>query len=379
MPGDRPLRVGVFSIHPLKSFSGIPFNVVRALKTVPGVEVVELVPETHYRPTLLKRAAVAAVRRLTGRAYLWEKEPRRCRHYSRQIDVTAERLSVDSVLMFGSELCADCETRIPLFCFGDSVFGTRIDLYPDQQSRLMAQKSLREGALVQQRGLDRLRKMFLTSAWAWNRAQQRFAYTTTEGKVEVVGIGANLATAPPQSDIPNGRAARFVWIGHFWERKGGDLTVEVVRALRESHPDVELDVVGKVTPPVNEPWIKLHGPLNYDDPEGYRRLLEIYSKASALLLPSTGDLTPIAIAEAFAFGRPVVASTVGGIPEMIEDGRTGCLVDSRKVDDWRVRLDRGIRGREFEQMQSRCRDAYQQRFNWTVICRRMVDSMRSAI
>jgi glycosyltransferase involved in cell wall biosynthesis len=378
MPGDQPLRLGVFSIYPLRSFSGIPFNVVRGLKSLPGVQIVELEPQAQYRPNFLKRAGKSARRRLTGKVYLWEKEPRRCEHYSRQIDLAVQRSPVDAVLMFGSELCGDCETSVPLFCFGDSIFGTRIDLYPDQQSRSMCDESLREGAFVQQRGLDRLRKIFLTSQWAWDTAQRRFHYTVDNDKVDVVAIGANLARDPVITGAPDGNAVRFVWIGHYWERKGGDFTVDVTRALRERHPGVVLDVVGNVKPPVSEPWLHLHGPLNYDEPAGYERLARIYSTATALLLPSTGDLTPIAITEAFAFGRPVVASAVGGIPEMIEDGRTGLLVASRSVEDWQARLDLAIRNRDFERMGPQCIDAYRRRFNWSVICQRIVDSIRSA-
>lgn len=51
------------------------------------------------------------------------------------------------------------------------------------------------------------------------------------------------------------------------------------------------------------------------------------SKANCLIIPSFQENSPLTIAEAMAAGVPVVASRVGGIPEMIEDGKTGFLVD----------------------------------------------------
>ena len=72
------------------------------------------------------------------------------------------------------------------------------------------------------------------------------------------------------------------------------------------------------------------------EPEKVRFLGEISQRdlalwldaASAFCLPSRNEGTPNVVIEALASGRPVVASRVGGIPEIVTDGRNGFLVES---------------------------------------------------
>jgi glycosyltransferase involved in cell wall biosynthesis len=54
---------------------------------------------------------------------------------------------------------------------------------------------------------------------------------------------------------------------------------------------------------------------------------EEMSRANCLLLPSFQENAPLVIAEAMAVGVPVVAASVGGVPEMVDDGATGVLID----------------------------------------------------
>ena len=66
---------------------------------------------------------------------------------------------------------------------------------------------------------------------------------------------------------------------------------------------------------------------------GYQRdVAPYYSLFDALVLPSANEGTPVVAIEAIAAGRPVVATRVGGVPDVVEDGIDGALVAVGDVD-----------------------------------------------
>ena len=75
--------------------------------------------------------------------------------------------------------------------------------------------------------------------------------------------------------------------------------------------------------------------------EGFvQELSDIWSKNHVLLMPSHGEGTPLAALEAMMYGRPVVATDVGGNTEIIQDGVTGFIAEAATVFSFSKALER---------------------------------------
>jgi glycosyltransferase involved in cell wall biosynthesis len=61
-------------------------------------------------------------------------------------------------------------------------------------------------------------------------------------------------------------------------------------------------------------------------------ITDLFRRADVFVLPSRGDCTPLAVAEALSCGLPVVATPVGGMPELVRHGENGLLVQPEEPE-----------------------------------------------
>lgn len=156
-------------------------------------------------------------------------------------------------------------------------------------------------------------------------------------KVVTVGAGANVSV-PDRPPARDATAPRLLFVGKQFERKGGPTVLAAFERLRRSHPEAELSVVGPTRLDADLPGVVFHGRISREEPAGDRRLRELFERATAFVMPSVYEPLGIALIEAMGHGLPCVASTVGAIPEIVEDGVTGLLVEAGDVDALADRL-----------------------------------------
>ncbi|MFZ1908345.1 MAG: glycosyltransferase family 4 protein, partial [Burkholderiales bacterium] len=134
-------------------------------------------------------------------------------------------------------------------------------------------------------------------------------------------------------------AQDVLMLASFCERKGHFDAVRAAAILKDGHPTVKFLFFGSERDAGALAELRetarsegVAAIVQFLDPVFGRDKLEQFARAGVFILPSHTENMPMAIMEAMAAGLPVVATNVGAIPEMIEDGETGLLLDPRRPD-----------------------------------------------
>jgi glycosyltransferase involved in cell wall biosynthesis len=163
-----------------------------------------------------------------------------------------------------------------------------------------------------------------------------------------LGIELNERVAPDQDGrsesrrylgIPSDRFA-VGWIGRMTAVKRTDDVLVAFKRLRDSGVDATLCMVGD-GPERSRLEDRAHelGVVRDTLFLGYQEdVAPFYAAFDALVLPSGNEGTPVSAIEALAAGRPVVATRVGGVPDVVRDGEDGFLVEAGATDDLAERL-----------------------------------------
>lgn len=151
-------------------------------------------------------------------------------------------------------------------------------------------------------------------------------------KPELKSITTHLYNFDPSLKLKKQNSKKenyFLYAGRISREKGIKTLLKAFSCL----PDINLKIAG--TGEGMEEYKNLASPnvtfLGFQKGEELR---EIIANASFIMVPSEWyENNPMAIIEAYSLGKPVIASNIGGIPEIVKDKTTGFLFESGNVED----------------------------------------------
>lgn len=179
--------------------------------------------------------------------------------------------------------------------------------------------------------------------------QFRRLYGDPAGRIEIISPGVERAFFAPGAREAARHAIGFdvdrplvLFVGRIQPLKGPDVAIRALAALERD--DVQLVLVGgssgrngdvqaaEAHALVDE--LGLHDQVHFIEPQPHHILSSWYRAADVVLVPSRSESFGLVALEAAACGIPVVASAVGGLLSLVDDGETGFLIAGRRPTDF---------------------------------------------
>ncbi|WP_153722087.1 glycosyltransferase [Sporosarcina cascadiensis] len=209
-------------------------------------------------------------------------------------------------------------------------------------------------------------------------------YGIAPSNVEVMSMGVDTNIFKPMGreearlllNVPLNEHV-LIFVGNVIESKGVMELLEAYRQVKASHPDLLLYIIGsqkdqRFTETVKQKIQETGAAgIEFKEPVSQTELAKWMSAADILALPSYHEGFGLVVLEALASGAKVVATNVGGLPYLLQDG-AGILVEPRSADSLAEGLDQALSNEVTRAQQEVIQQAVQQH-SFEVIVKRLND------
>jgi glycosyltransferase involved in cell wall biosynthesis len=204
------------------------------------------------------------------------------------------------------------------------------------------------------------------------------AFKIDSRKVTIIYNAIDFSLIPKQKkEFRNNNDMLIGSIGRISEQKGYDILLKAIKIVKESYPNIKLEIVGAYDDKDNDCFQELNNLTNKLDINEsvcflgalpYQRVYEHLFNWSIFVLASKWEGFGLVIIEAMASGKPVIASNVDAIPEIIDDGNTGLLFRVNDPVDLSIKIIRLINEKELaNHLASNAKIVVEQKFSIMIL------------
>jgi len=187
------------------------------------------------------------------------------------------------------------------------------------------------------------RALFVNCISHFARSQAMvFAPVDTWDKLHIVHCGVD----PAEFEVSDARSksgSQLLFVGRLAAVKGLPILLQAIASLREAHPHLTLSLAGDG--PDRQMLEKLAVDLDIADRVkflGYQsqsQVRALLQQTDIFVMTSFAEGVPVVLMEAMAAGVPVIATRIAGVPELVQDGKTGVLIPPGDVAATAVAID----------------------------------------
>lgn len=160
---------------------------------------------------------------------------------------------------------------------------------------------------------------------------------------------------------------RILFIGMDFKRKGGFITYEAFKLLREQGENVELYVIGPTSNPIKNPVDGYHfvGNVSFDEEAKYYNMCDLFC------MPSYFEAYGLVFVEALTFGLPCIGRNCYEMPYFIKNGDTGLLLKEDNPQELASLMYKGLHDNNMTNNVKDLRSEYLQDYSWSSVAERI--------
>jgi len=240
--------------------------------------------------------------------------------------------------------------------------------------------------------LERSNKLIAVSDFT--RRELLKYYNVKEAKIRVIHNGVDIHKfAPPEDKAKvkqelgfSNKEFNILSVGRLYARKGLFTLIKSVSIVAKKYRNVKLIISGKGQSNEMKKLVDyaeklgIHSNILFTGYFPDAKLPKLYQAADIFAFSTFYENLPFAVLEALSSRLPVVTTNVGGIPEMIEDGKNGFLVppaNSAALSDRILYLIENPM--EASEMANKARETVENRFDWRLIVKKVLKVYREEL
>lgn len=329
---------------------------------------VHLVGPLNVKTPMLTRL-FKKISTISGKRYLSYRDPFMGRALGKEAKRALRGMDVDVVLTNDYCLAGYLQTEIPLVLYTDDNFPINYNENVHPWLAGLSNYSIHFCIQTTARGIGRADACFFASQFASDEARKYMR----NRDFAVIPYGANIPDPGPRpartvDAIRQKGNIDLLFIGKDWERKGGDLAVEITRLLNQRGLKAHLHVAGvDLSGSYSDSCVTFYGLLNKDDARENAMLDKLFSTCDILLVPSKAEGYGLVFVEAAAYGMPSLAYANTGVQTAVEHDVSGVLFNSSEdVESFVVRIQSWFsEPKTFESLSKTAREHFEKNGNWS--------------
>ena len=246
--------------------------------------------------------------------------------------------------------------------------------------------------IFEEKMLERSNKIIAVSDFT--RRELRQYYKVKEDKIRVIHNGVDIEKFKPATDKRklkeelgfNPDDIAILSVGRLYARKGLFTLIESMPAVVKRFRNAKFIISGKGQSGEMKKLVAHATRLGIRDNiifTGYfpdKKLPKLYQAADVFAFSTFYENLPFAVLEAMSSGLPIVTTLVGGIPEMIDDGKNGFLVAPFNSKDMSDRILYFLEHpAEASEMALLARKAVEERFDWRLVVKKVLKVYHEAL